>query len=54
MVDALKENAMQNLRVLENIHAYLMKHADKLPPFTLASLEVQIDRTRIALGKAVP
>jgi hypothetical protein len=51
MTASLRKSEEENLKVLKNLHAYLTKHADKLPPLSLASLEVRIDATRAALSK---
>jgi hypothetical protein len=41
-----------NLMALENIRAYLAKHADILPPMSAAGIEVRLEKTRAAIAKA--
>jgi hypothetical protein len=47
--DALVEALKQSTTALENIRAYLAKHADRLPPMSTTGTEVQIERNRAAL-----
>lgn len=49
---SLFDVVQDNLKALENIHAYLEKHADKLPPMSLSGIEVRIEKTRKALAEA--
>lgn len=42
----------ENLTVLKNLLAYLRKHEAQLPPVSLSSLEVQIEKTRAAISRA--
>lgn len=42
----------ENLKVLENLLAYLRKHESSLPPLSTSSLEVRIEATRAAIAKA--
>jgi hypothetical protein len=48
----LLASEQENLTVLENLLTFLRKHRDRLPPISLASLEVRIEKTRAAIAKA--
>jgi hypothetical protein len=39
-------------RALTNLRAFLTKHADRLPPMSLASLDIQIDEAAAAIAQA--
>lgn len=47
----LLEAAHDNLAALECIRNYLTKHASKLPPFTMATVDKRIEATRAAIAR---
>jgi hypothetical protein len=48
----LLADAKANLFAMENVLAYFHKHQDRLPPVSLASLEIRIEATRKVIAKA--
>lgn len=45
---------MASVETLENLHAYIRKHEAVLPPTSLSSLEIRIEKFRAAILKADP
>ena len=48
----LLERVEEDTKAFEQLHAYLTTHAEKLPPFSLSTLEVLIAKNRAAAAKA--
>lgn len=51
LVEKLAKTTNGSIKALENIAAYLVKHAASLPPCSLTGIELQIARNLAALAK---